>query len=83
LIGDLEGEYGKIADGNELESILNDIEDDGYGEFPTIGTENVVQRSQMTDIKKKVSGDVKMKDDSNVGYGGNVEDGLWIRRENG
>jgi hypothetical protein len=37
----VEGGYGKIADGNELEGVLNDIEDGGCGEFPTIGTENV------------------------------------------
>jgi hypothetical protein len=37
----VEGGYGKIADGNELEGVLNDIEDCGYGEFPTTGTENV------------------------------------------
>jgi hypothetical protein len=32
----------------------------------------------------KVSGDVskRKKDDSNDGYGGNVEDGLGIRQEN-
>jgi hypothetical protein len=43
------------------------------------------QRSQKADIKKKVSGDVSKtkKSDGNDGYGGNVDDGLGIRQENG
>jgi hypothetical protein len=28
--------YGKIADGNGLERVLNDIKDGGYREFPTM-----------------------------------------------
>jgi hypothetical protein len=41
--------------------------------------------SQKTDIKKTVSGDVSKtkKCDGNDEYGGNGEDGLGIRQENG
>jgi hypothetical protein len=59
LIGDLEGSYGEIADGNELERVLDDIEDGGYGEFPAIGTEDVCTEvtkgngPKITDIKER------------------------------
>jgi hypothetical protein len=83
----VEGGCGKIVDGNELEGVLSDIEDGGYGEFLTIGTENVC--TEVTkgryQKKKKVSGDVSKtkKSDGNNEYGGNVEYGLGIRQENG
>jgi hypothetical protein len=59
LIGDLEGCYGKIADGNELERVLDDIEDGGYGEFPAVWTEYVAtevtkgNEPEITGIKKR------------------------------
>jgi len=43
LVGNLEGSDGEIADSNELQRVLNDIEDCGDGEFPTVGTEDFLR----------------------------------------
>ena len=41
LVGDLEGGDGEVADGDELEGVLDDVEEGGDGEFPAVGTEDV------------------------------------------
>jgi len=59
LVGDLEGSDRKIADGDELKGVLDDIEDGGYGEFPAIWTENICTKvtkghgPKVTDLKER------------------------------
>lgn len=42
LVGDLERGHRKVADGDKLERVLDDIEQCRYGQLPAVSTKNVV-----------------------------------------
>lgn len=42
LVGDLERGHRKVADGDKLERVLDDVEQCRYGQLPAVSTKNVV-----------------------------------------